>query len=129
LSWALWHRGYPDQSARAADRALAYSRALGHAHTLAHALFITSMAAVLARDVATVYAYGNDCVAISSEHGFAYWAANGRILQAWADTQRVKRREELPTSATVWRHPRRPAATTPRYSSPCWPRRWRLPEK
>jgi hypothetical protein len=25
LSWALWHRGYPDQSARAADRALAYS--------------------------------------------------------------------------------------------------------
>src|SRR5262249_3899775 len=38
LSWALWHRGYPDQSARAADRALAYSRQLGHAHTLAHAL-------------------------------------------------------------------------------------------
>jgi hypothetical protein len=26
LSWALWHRGYPDQSARAADRALALSR-------------------------------------------------------------------------------------------------------
>jgi adenylate cyclase len=31
LSWALWHRGCPDQSARAADRALAYSRELGHA--------------------------------------------------------------------------------------------------
>ena len=40
LSWALWHRGYPDQSARAADRALAYSRELGHAHTLAHALCV-----------------------------------------------------------------------------------------
>ena len=39
LSWALWHRGYPDQSARAADRALALSRQLGHAHTLAHALW------------------------------------------------------------------------------------------
>src|SRR5262249_27428928 len=38
LSWALWHRGYPDQSARADDRALAYSRQLGHAHTLANAL-------------------------------------------------------------------------------------------
>jgi len=34
LSWALWHRGYPDQSARAADRALAYSRELGNAHTV-----------------------------------------------------------------------------------------------
>src|SRR6516225_1172359 len=32
-----YHRGYPDQSARAADRALAYSRQLGHAHTLAFA--------------------------------------------------------------------------------------------
>ncbi|HEX3412943.1 MAG TPA: hypothetical protein VHT00_14590, partial [Stellaceae bacterium] len=43
LSWALWHRGYLDQSARAADRALAYSRELGHAHTLAHALFTVGM--------------------------------------------------------------------------------------
>jgi hypothetical protein len=34
LSWALWHRGYADQSARAADRSLALSRQLGHAHTL-----------------------------------------------------------------------------------------------
>jgi tetratricopeptide (TPR) repeat protein len=39
LSWALWHRGYPDQSARATDRALAHSRELGHAHTLAHAFW------------------------------------------------------------------------------------------
>ena len=87
LSWALWHRGYPDQSARAADRALAYSRQLGHAHTLAYALYFAGMAAVFARDVATVYAYGNDCVALASEHGFALWAALGRILQGWADAQ------------------------------------------
>ena len=45
------------------------------------------MAAVFARDVATVYAYGNDCVALASEHGFALWAAFGRILQGWADAQ------------------------------------------
>src|SRR5215469_9632758 len=36
LSLALWHCGYPDRSARAADHALAYSRQLGHVHTLAH---------------------------------------------------------------------------------------------
>jgi predicted ATPase len=86
LSWALWHRGYPDQSARAA--ALAYSRQLGHAHTLAHALCLAGMAAVFARDVATVYAYGNDCVAVASEHGFPLWAARGRILRGWAEAQR-----------------------------------------
>ena len=69
LSWALWHRGYPDQSARAADRALAYSRQLGYAHTLAFALGLAGVAAVFARDAATACAYGNDCVALASEHG------------------------------------------------------------
>jgi predicted ATPase len=87
LSWALWHRGYADQSARAAARALAYSRQLGHAHTLAYALWHAGVAAVFARDVATACAYGNDCVALASEHGFPNWAAAGRILQGWADAQ------------------------------------------
>jgi class 3 adenylate cyclase/predicted ATPase len=88
LSWALWHRGYPAQSARAADRALAYSRELGHAHTLSHAFWFAGVAAVFARDVAAACAYGNDCVGVASEHGFAYWAAFGRILQGWAAAQR-----------------------------------------
>jgi predicted ATPase len=87
LSWALWHRGYPDQSARAADRALALSRQLGHAHTLAHAFWHAGMAAVFARDVATVHTRSNDCVALAGEHGFAQWAARGRMLRGWADAQ------------------------------------------
>jgi predicted ATPase len=88
LSWALWHRGYPDQSACTADRALAYSRELGHAHTLSRALAAAGVAAVFARDVATVHARSNDCVALASEHGFPLWAAFGRILQGWADAQK-----------------------------------------
>src|SRR5262249_2590642 len=88
LSWALWHRGYPEQSARAADRALALSRELGHPHTLACALHQAGMAALFARDVATVCAHSNDCEALANEHGFPYWAARGRILQGWADAQR-----------------------------------------
>jgi class 3 adenylate cyclase/predicted ATPase len=88
LSSALWHRGYPDQCARAADRALTYSRELGHAHTLAQALYWAGMAAVFARDVATVCVHSNNCVALASEHGFPQWTAWGRILQGWADAQR-----------------------------------------
>src|SRR5215472_6512714 len=95
LSWALWHCGHPDQSARAADRALALSRQLGHAHTLAHAFWHAGMAAVFARDVATVYAYGNNCVAVASEHGFALWAANGRILQGWAGARQGEATTEI----------------------------------
>jgi predicted ATPase len=88
LSWTLWHLGYAEQSARAADRAVAYSRELGHPHTFAYALGLAGLAAVFARNVATACAYGNDCVALASEHGFPYWAARGRILHGWADAQK-----------------------------------------
>ena len=96
LSIALWHRGYPDQSARAADRALAYSRELGHAHTLAYTLAVAGQAAVLARDVATACAYGNDCVALTSEHGLFHWAPYGRIFQGWADAQQGEATKGIP---------------------------------
>jgi predicted ATPase len=88
LSWALWHHGCPDRSARAADRALALSRQLGHAPTLSQALCFAGMAAVFSRDVATACAYGDDCVVLANEHGFALWAVVGRILQGWAIAQR-----------------------------------------
>jgi predicted ATPase len=88
LSWALWHRGYPDQSARAADRALSYSRELGNAWTLVQTVWFAAMAAVFARDVATTDAYSNNCLMLASEHGFAQWAAFGRILQGWAFAQK-----------------------------------------
>jgi len=51
-------------------------------------LALAGIAAVFARDVATACAYSNDCVAIASEHGFAQWAAVGRILKGWAGAQR-----------------------------------------
>ena len=87
FSWMLWHCGYPEQSAQAADRALALSRQLGHAHTLAHALSFAGMAAVLARDVVTACANGNDCVALASENGFPFWAAWGQMSLGWAHAQ------------------------------------------
>jgi predicted ATPase len=61
---------------------------LAHANTLAHALFLAGTAAVFARDVATVHAHSNDCMALVSEHGRPHWAAYGRILQGWADAQK-----------------------------------------
>jgi len=49
---------------------------------------MAGLAAVFARDVATVYAYCNESVALASEHGFAQRAAFGKILQGWADAQK-----------------------------------------
>ena len=54
--------------------------------TLAELPFIGDQVVCLSHDQAGPP--GNDCVAIASEHGFALWAARGRILQGWADAQK-----------------------------------------
>src|SRR6516165_5781440 len=83
LSWALWHRGYPEQSARAADRALEYSRLFGHAYTLAYALWHIGMQAIFSRHVKEAGAYADEYVALANEHGFPLWAAYGLVIQGW----------------------------------------------
>ena len=88
LSWALWHHGYPDQSARATERALEYCRQLGHAYTHSYALWHIGMAAIFARRVADAGTYANDCIGLASEHGFPIWAAYGRIFQGWVAAQK-----------------------------------------
>jgi predicted ATPase len=60
---------------------------------------LAGLVAVFARDVATVYARSGGCVAIASEHGFAHWAARGRILQGWAEAQNG----EAPTGIALLR--------------------------
>jgi predicted ATPase len=87
LSWALWHHGYPEQSARAAARALEYSRQFGHAHTLAYALWHIGMEAIFARHVREASACADEYVALANEHGFQLWAAYGLIIQGWVAAQ------------------------------------------
>jgi predicted ATPase len=83
LSLALWHRGYPDRSAKAADRALEHSRQFGHAHTLAYALWHIGAKAIFVRRLSEAGACANEYVALADEHGFPHWAAYGRIVQGW----------------------------------------------
>jgi predicted ATPase len=83
LSLALWHRGYPARSAKAADRALEHSRQFGHAHTLAYALWHIGAKAIFVRRLDEAGACANEYVALADEHGFPHWAAYGRIVQGW----------------------------------------------
>ena len=83
LSWALWHRGYPDQSATPADRALEFSRQFGQAFTLAYALWHIAAKAVLLRQIDEAGACANECVTLADERGLPVWAAYGRIVQGW----------------------------------------------
>ena len=130
LSW-LWHRGYPDQSARAADRALAYSRDWDMPTPLPTPFSLPAWPRSSPEMSPPSTPAGNDCVALASEHGFAHWAA------LRPDSPGLGRRPKGEATTGIAAYPRRfgrsarrPApAYTHRSSSPCWPRRWRWPEK
>jgi hypothetical protein len=135
LSLALWHRGYPARSAKAADRALEHSRQFGHAHTLAYALWHIGAKAIFVRRLDEAGACANEYVALADEHGFPHWAAYGRIVQGWVaarngDTtagialirEGLARTEATPIPAVPadeWNQGRRPIAAIRRgYADP-----------
>jgi len=113
LSWALWHCGYPDQSATAAKRALEYSRQFGHAYTLAYALWHIGMNAIFSRQVAEAEACANEYAALADEHA--------------VQLRPVTRRPELRSLARVSRELKLPVrGTITRFISGCSPRLSRL---
>ena len=87
-SWALWHRGYPDQGRQAADQARERARQSGDTHTIAWALVATCQTALFARSVDEVGALASDAVAFAREHGRAMFLGQALIFQGWALAQR-----------------------------------------
>ena len=81
---ALWHGGYPDQAAEAADRAVRHAREFGHAHTVAHTLWHAATVALFARELAEVGRLAEESAAISARHGFPAFSALSEIFLGWA---------------------------------------------
>jgi predicted ATPase len=108
---SLWHRGYPDQARATVDEALQRARQLCHLHTLAYALLITGLAALSARNTAETEELGDELVALSDEHRFAFFSGFGQIFQGWALAQRAQGRTAVrrvreglvAAEATGWR--------------------------
>ena len=108
---SLWHRGYPDQGRAMVDEALQRARQLCHLHTLAYALLIAGLAALSARNTTETEELGDELVALSNEHRFAFFSGFGQIFQGWALAQRglgraaVRRIREglVAAEATGWR--------------------------
>jgi DNA-binding SARP family transcriptional activator/predicted ATPase len=85
-SQALWYLGYPDQSRRIAQHAIALARELSHPFTLVFSLYFAATIFHLCQDIKTVIAYTDSLLRISQERGFALYQAWGTILQGWAVT-------------------------------------------
>jgi predicted ATPase len=80
----LWLLGYPAQALARLHEALALAHELSHPFSLAWAWCWAAMVSQLPRDVPAVHEQADAAVALSTEQGFAQWAAWGTSLRGWA---------------------------------------------
>jgi class 3 adenylate cyclase/predicted ATPase len=85
-SWALWHRGYPEQARKASDDALQYAEHTGDAYTLSYALYGSIYTAAFERHTAEVERFANEQATLTSAHGFGW--STFAVFQGWAMAQR-----------------------------------------
>lgn len=89
-AFALWHRGYPDQAANAAEEALQQARQSAHVPTLAYALIHLGIKATLERCAAEAEERTGEALDLTREHGLAMWSGYALMLQGWALSQRAQ---------------------------------------
>ena len=87
LCWALWHLGFVKQASEVSAEAMAIAEASSHPHTLAYAIcHARGMLDVCRGRTGEMRSYSSVAVALSTDHGFPFWAAGGRIFEGWAVT-------------------------------------------
>jgi len=83
-AWALWFLGYPDQSLKRMDEALALAQELSHPFSLALVLNFAARLHQFRRERHATQGWAKAAIILSTEQGFASYLAMGTILQGWA---------------------------------------------
>jgi predicted ATPase/class 3 adenylate cyclase len=91
----LWLLGQPDQALDRAHQALDLAKRLAHPFSQAYALHFLSTVHQLRGDRQATAQYAEAQIALSETYGFAFWAATGRMLLAWA------RADDIPPENTL----------------------------
>jgi DNA-binding SARP family transcriptional activator/RecA/RadA recombinase len=94
-AWAHWFLGYPDQARQRSEEALGLARELGHPFVLAFALLFATMVCAYRREVQTARERAEATVAVSSEHGIAFWLAAGMGVMGWVLAEEGRLREGI----------------------------------
>ncbi len=84
---ALWILGHPTAALERSRGGLALARDLSHPPSVADALRILGTVYQLRGEVEATRELAESLIALSTEHGFQFWLAFGRILQSWALTE------------------------------------------
>jgi predicted ATPase len=84
LAFPLWSLGHPDRALRKSRAALTLAQELGHPFGVAIALAREVQLHQFRREAHAAHACAEALITLSTEQGFAHYAALGRSLQAWA---------------------------------------------
>src|SRR5262245_59414442 len=72
-SHVLWFLGYPDQSFKKSQEALALAREVSHPHSLAYALVFAALLHQLRRQSRTAQEYTEAAITLSMDQGLPIW--------------------------------------------------------
>jgi len=87
LRWAavtLCCLGYPDQALERTRQALALARELAHPLSLGHALESAAQLHLLRREGEASLGFADECLRLTTEHGFEQISARGVVRRGWA---------------------------------------------
>jgi predicted ATPase len=92
-AWAahpIWQLGHVDQARTHGHEAIALAEQLLHPYSQALSLAYGAVLYQFCHDVEKAYELANTTVELSSEHGFLYYLAWGRIVCGWASAMRTQ---------------------------------------
>ena len=84
LAWTLSFLGWPERAGMCAEAAIKTAKERAHAFTYVSALMFAVRVHYLRREMERVRRVAAQMTALSREHGFAYYEAQGRIYEGWA---------------------------------------------
>lgn len=83
-SQALWVLGYTDQALQRVQEALSLGQRLHDPPSMAAAPHFAAWHHNLRQEAAETQQHAEDCIRLSSEHGFPFWLASATVLGGWA---------------------------------------------
>ena len=105
-TWALWLLGYPEQARAFSEETVTVAEGVDHPFSLALAVSFASWLDQFAHDVEATRAAAEKTLAISNEHGFAFWIGWGEVMRGWTmaeDGQHEEAIEEMKRGLVDWR--------------------------
>ena len=95
LSWALWILGYPGSALARVREALTLAQQSSHLFSIVFARFYASMIHQCRREAQATQEHSEAIMALSSEHGFVMWSAEGLCMHGWALAQGTRVEEGI----------------------------------